>query len=146
MMQDLLIARVGGERFAVPAIEVQSVIEIGAIVPVPRAPAYIAGLTTQRSRTLTVIDVALALDLPRSEGRRSFALVIELGGVGYALAVDAVENVVAAEGDVQPTRVKLAPGWSHSARGVVETVVGTVLLVDIVRLVGSELEQEAAWQ
>lgn len=146
MSQDLLIARVGGERFAVPAVEVQSVIEIETIVPVPRAPVFIAGLTTQRSRTLTVIDVALALDLPQGPGRRNFALVIELGGVGYALAVDAVENVVMAEGDVQPVKVKLAPGWSRSARGMVETSIGTVLLVDIVRLVGVEVQQEATWQ
>lgn len=144
MNQDLLIARVGGERFAVPAVEVEAVIEIGVIVPVPRAPAYIAGLTTQRSRTLTVVDVALALDLPHSAGRRNFALVIAHDGVGYALAVDAVENVVAAASEVHPAGVRLAPGWSRCARGIVDTSVGTVLLVDIVRLVSTEIEQEAA--
>lgn len=144
MTNDLLIARVAGERIAMAAIEVQSVIELGAIVPVPLAPRNIAGLATQRSRTLTVIDVALALDLsPRSAPAR-FAVVVEIEGVGYALAVDAVEHVIPALGDVQPVKARLSPGWARSAVGMVETSVGTVLQVDLTRLVGGEAQQKAA--
>lgn len=146
MNQDLLIARVAGERFAVPAIAVQSVIELGEIVPVPRSPGFVAGLTTQRSRTLTVIDVALALDLPGSSGQRGFALVADLDGVGFALAVDAVESVTPALDEAKPSTIRFAPGWTRSAVGMVETSVGAVLLVDLTKLIGIEVQQEASWQ
>lgn len=141
MTNDLLIARVDGERIALSAIEVQSVIELGEIVPVPLAPFPVVGLTTQRSRTLTVIDVALALGLPPTGPAARFAVVVEIAGVGYALAVDAVENVIPALGPAQPVKIKLAPGWAHSAVGMVDTSIGTVLQVDLARLVvGPELE------
>lgn len=144
MNNDLLIARVAGERIAMAATEVQSVIELGEIVPVPLAPQLVAGLATQRSRTLTVIDVAKALELPVCGGNSRFAVVVEIAGVGYALAVEAVENVIPAQGEVQPVKVKLAPGWARSAVGMVDTVIGTVLQVDLTRLVGGEVQQKAA--
>ncbi|NBW76223.1 MAG: chemotaxis protein CheW [Sphingomonadaceae bacterium] len=143
MTNDLLIARVAGERIALAAIEVQSVIELGEIVPVPLAPRLVAGLATQRSRTLTVIDVALALDLAPTIGGARFAVVVEIEGVGYALAVDAVEHVIPALSPVQPAKIKLSPGWLHCAAGMVDTSVGTVLKVDLTRLVAGP-EQKAA--
>jgi purine-binding chemotaxis protein CheW len=143
MTNDLLIARVAGERIALAAIEVQSVIELGEIVPVPLAPSPVVGLATQRSRTLTVIDVALALELPPAGASARFAVVVELDGVGYALAVEAVENVIPALGELRAPKVKLSPGRARSALGMVDTSVGTVLQVDLTRLVGGA-EQKAA--
>ena len=144
MNRDLLIARVAGQRFAVPAVEVQSVVELGAVVPVPRAPGWIAGLTTQRSRTLTVIDVAVANDPAGAAKSHRFALVAEVDGCGYALAVDAVESVLPTESEIQSPRVKLAAGWARVAVGMVETAVGTVLPIDLGRLVNSSEQLEAA--
>lgn len=144
MTNDLLIARVSGERIAMTAVEVQSVIELGEIVPVPLAPRIVAGLATQRSRTLTVVDVALALDLPGRGAAARFAVVVEIDGVGYALAVDAVEHVTPALGAAQPVKARLSPGWARSAIGMVDTSVGTVLQVDLTRLVAGEPQQKAA--
>lgn len=144
MTEDLLIARVGGERIAMSATAIQSVIELGEVIAVPHAPAFIAGLATQRSRTLTVCDVAVAVGLPPSGERLRFAVVTEFEGIGYALAVDAVESVIPALGAVRPVKTKLSPGWAHSAAGMVDTSLGTVLLVDLQRLVGSELQRKAA--
>jgi len=141
MTNDLLIARVNGERIALSAIEVQSVIELGEIVPVPLAPVPVAGLASQRSRTLTVIDVAQALGLLAAGSTARFAVVVEVDGVGYALAVDAVENVIPALGPAQPVKIKLSPGFAHSAVGMVDTAIGTILQVDLTRLVaGPELK------
>ena len=144
MTADVLIARVAGERIAMAAVDVQSVIELGEVVPVPRAPPVIAGLTTQRSRTLTVVDVARAIGLTRPSEALRFAVVVEIDGVGYALAVDAVENVIPTIGAVQPIKIKLSPGWARSASGMVDTSVGTVLLVDLTRLVGNHTQAKAA--
>ena len=143
MNSDMLIARVAGERVAIAAVDIQTVIELAAVIPVPRAPPIIAGLAAQRSRTLTVIDVARAFGLPSRPDTAHFAVVIEIEGVGYALAVDAVENVIPAIGEVQPCKVKLSPEWARSAVGMIDTTVGTVLLLDLTKLVGGEMQQKA---
>jgi purine-binding chemotaxis protein CheW len=83
MNGELLVARVAGERFAVPAVRIQSVIALDRVVPVPRAPGFVAGLTTLRSRTLTVIDVACSLGLARPEVAARFALVTECARGGF---------------------------------------------------------------
>ena len=144
MTEDLLIARAGGERIAVQATTVQSVIELAEVIPVPGAPAFVAGLATQRSRTLTVCDVAAALGLVRDRPSLKFAVVAEFDGIGYALAVDAVEHVLPALGEIKPVKARLSPGWAKCALGMVETAVGMVLLIDLARLVGNELQGKAA--
>jgi purine-binding chemotaxis protein CheW len=143
MSGDMLIARVAGERIAIAAVDIQTVIELGEVVPVPCAPVVVAGLAAQRSRTLTVIDVASAFGLPSRPDTARFAVVVEIAGVGYALAVDAVENVIPAIGKVQPVKVKLSQEWARSAVGMIDTAVGTVLLLDLTKLVGGEMQQKA---
>ena len=143
MSAPLLIDRVAGDRIAVPADRVHSVIELERIIPAPRAPGYIAGLTTLRSRTLTVIDTARALGLPGAD-RTEFALVVESDGCGYALIVDEVENV--ASGETLPCRpeVKLAEGWKRVAQGLVETDAGSLLVVDLDTIIaGPQINQAA---
>lgn len=144
MSEDYLVARIGGERFAIPATRVQSVIELSEIVPAPRAPAFIAGLATLRSRSLTVIDTARSLELAQDRAPLKFALVTELEGCGYALAVEAVENVVTSGGAVEPLQVKLADGWMRVARGVIDTPIGVILLIDLERLISGPSQLKAA--
>ena len=143
MSTPLLIVRIAGDRIAVPAERVHSVVELGRIVPVPRAPRYIAGLTTLRSRTLTVIDTACALGVP-SSASAEFALVVESDGCGYALLVESVENVET--GEPVPCRpdVKLADGWARAARGLVETESGSLLVIDLEMIIAGPLQEEAA--
>lgn len=143
MSAPLLIVKVAGDRIAVPADRVHSVIELERIIPAPRAPGYIAGLTTLRSRTLTVIDTARALGLPGTQSTE-FALVVESDGCGYALIVEEVENV--ASGETLPCRpeVKLDEGWKRVAQGLVETDSGSLLVVDLDTIIaGPEISQAA---
>lgn len=144
MTQDHLIVRVAGHRVAVSAADVLCVIELGSVVPVPGAPPFVLGLATQRSRTLTVFDFAGSLGLERSESPLCFAIVLDFGGVGYALAVEAVESVTAALGPVQPVKANLSAGWARCASGMIETAGGTVLLIDLAKLVDTEKREEAA--
>ncbi len=144
MTHDHLIVRVAGHRLAVAASDVLCVIELGNVVPVPGAPPFVLGLATQRSRTLNVFDLAVGVGLPRSEHPLRFAVVLDFGGVGYAMAVDAVESVTAATGPVQRVKANLSSGWARCAAGMIETAVGTVLLIDLARLVETEMLEKAA--
>ena len=80
MNELLLVVTIAGERVALPAAAVESVVELDTLIPVPRAAPHVAGLSALRSRVLTVIDCMRSLELgddrllgrhPRSRGRRA---------------------------------------------------------------------------
>ena len=139
MNELLLIVAIAGNRVAFPAARVESVVELDTLIPVPRAPAHLAGLSALRSRVLTVIDCRLSLELnpkPRPEGELLLeAAVVEIDGHFYALIVDAVEDVVEALSDPVAVRGAMEPGWQRVATGMVETEEGPLLLVDVAALV-----------
>ena len=146
MNQLLLIVSIAGSRVALPAADVESVVELDALIPVPRAAPHVAGLSALRSRVLTVIDSVRALDLGESDcsdGIRE-AAVVELDGHHYALIVDAVEDVVDALSEPSPIRAAMGDGWERVSLGMVETEQGPLLLVDIAALVSGEAAEARA--
>lgn len=137
----LLIATIAGERVALPAAAVESVVELDALIPVPRAAPHVAGLSALRSRVLTVIDCRRSLELGEIDRKDSIveAAVVELDGHHYALIVDQVEDVVEALSDPSPVRAAMGDGWERVSLGMVETEVGPLLLIDVAAVVaGSE--------
>ncbi|MDQ3078258.1 MAG: chemotaxis protein CheW [Pseudomonadota bacterium] len=136
MNELLLIVTVAGSRVAFPAAKVESVVELDALSPVPRAAAHVAGLSALRSRVLTVIDCQRSLELGTTDlsGLRE-AAVVEIEGHHYALTVDAVEDVVEALSEPVPVRAAMGAGWERVGLGMIETEEGPLLLVDIDALI-----------
>ena len=133
----LLVASIAGSRVALPAADVESVIELDALIPVPCAPPHVAGLSALRSRVLTVIDCQRALGLGSTDFTRPIqeAAVVECEGHHYALSVDAVEDVCEAQSEPAAVRAAMEEGWERVAAGMVETELGPLLLVDIAKLI-----------
>lgn len=136
MSELLVIAVIGTRRCALRAHDVQSVIEVGQISPIPRTAPHILGLAALRSQALTVIDCRIALGLPLdglpTDDR---AVVVKVAGHSFALVVDAIEDVE--EALTQPERISGGFGveWSRVGEGLVETGGGPVLLLDVAQLV-----------
>jgi purine-binding chemotaxis protein CheW len=132
-----LIVRLAGDRIALPAAEIDSVVEIDVLTPVPGTPPYVAGLAALRSRVLTVIDAHAALGLPPS-GRPPAAEAVMLGHEGhcYALLVEAVEDAIDFDVPLEPLRAQPAPAWARVARGIVAHDGGAMLVVAPGALVG----------
>ena len=145
MNELLLIVTIAGSRVAFPAAKVESVVELDALSPVPRAAAHIAGLSALRSRVLTVLDCQRSLELGSTDlsGLRE-AAVVEVDGHHYALTVDAVEDVVEALSEPQPLRAAMEAGWERVGLGLIETEEGPLLLVDIAALIAGPASDRAA--
>lgn len=138
----VLIATIGGQRVAIDAAKIESVVDLWQIVPVPLSADHVLGLAAVRSRVLTVIDAAIAAGLPSTWlGNR--ALVIETGGHSYALCVDAVDDVAAPLGDPQPFDGSAGANWTGIASATIDTEFGFALLIDPDRLVGGALAEAA---
>ncbi|MBA2635813.1 MAG: chemotaxis protein CheW [Sphingomonas sp.] len=141
----LLVVTIAGERVALAADAVESVVELDTLIAVPRAAPHIAGLSALRSRVLTVIDCRRSLELGETECANGIreAAVVELDGHHYALIVDLVEDVVEALSDPAPVRVAMGPGWERVSKGMVETEQGPLLLIEVAGLI-SGVEARAA--
>ena len=134
MAELLLIATLAGERVALPAARIESVVEIENVTPVPRAARHIAGLTALRSRVLTVIDCVASIGHGCVEQPRD-ALVAVVDGHPYALLVDRIEDVVESEGEAGAIPPGLSPGWARVAGAYVPASGGLILLADVDALI-----------
>ncbi|TKD50901.1 chemotaxis protein CheW [Sphingomonas baiyangensis] len=134
-MPDLyLIAHVAGRAVAIESAAVESVVDIGDITPVPRAPATVRGLATLRSRVVTVIDTQVALG-GNAEAKARRAVVTQVDGHHYAFLVDTLDDIAAF--DLQPLAagVALDGAWSEAGRGIVDRDGEPVLVIDLTALV-----------
>ena len=84
--------RAGGEDLAVPVEQAREVVEVGDVAPVPGAREAVLGVRNLRGRVLPVLDLAVALGLPR--GRPARILVVEERNHSVGLAVDAVLDLI----------------------------------------------------
>ena len=128
----LVVAQIAGRACALSALDVKSVIEIGTVTPIPRAPAWIAGITALRSQALTVIDCRRAIGLADAAWPTDHrAVVVADGGHAYALLVDSIEDITTAASEAGQVPGGFGPEWSRIATGMVETMAGPALLVDL---------------
>lgn len=130
-MNDLLvILDIAGRSAAIRAVEVQSVIELDDIYPVPMAPDFVVGLTAMRSQSLTVIDTRAAIGMTEAEAAGERAAVVEVDGHQYALLVDAVHDVTEAQSGLKPIPGGFGAAWERVAEGMIETESGPTLLIN----------------
>jgi len=146
MTQMLLVIMLAGRRAALPAVQVNAVVELAEVTPVPRAARHVTGLAALRSRPLTVIDCTASLGIgsEQADWRRQRAVVVEHEGHLYGLLVDAADDIVAAHDEARPLGADPGPGWQRVALGRVETEAGAVLLLDIGALIAGPAESLAA--
>jgi purine-binding chemotaxis protein CheW len=145
MAELLLIVRLAGRRVALPAADVEAVVELEGITPAPRSAPHVAGLSSLRSRVLTVIDGLASLEIGDgpAEGQLE-AIVVPSGGHTYAILVEAVEDVIEAARPSAPVRTQVGAGWERVASGMVETGGDLLLLVDPHALIAGPAAPRAA--
>ena len=105
--QDLLIVRIGQERFGVPLEAVDELVESPRLRVVPGAPDALLGLFTLGDRLLPLYSAATVLGT--SATGLQVALVMRGGSARIALAVDDADDVI----NVPLTDVIDAPHTGH---------------------------------
>jgi len=105
--QDLLVVRIGAERFGVPLDAIDELLEEPRIRSVPGAPEHLLGLITMGNATLPLYSPSLLLGMePHGE---HVALVMHGGGIRMAIAVDDADDVIT----IALARVLDAPRTGH---------------------------------
>jgi purine-binding chemotaxis protein CheW len=131
-----LIVQLAGQRVALSADHVESVVEVDAVTPVPLVARHVAGLAALRSRVLTIIDSLAALELGTTplDGTKQ-AVIVTVDGHLYGLIVDQVEDVASLDQGITQVRVPLSAGWQRTALGMIEIDGDALLLLDPAALV-----------
>lgn len=119
-MNLFLIAQIAGRMVAIESAQVDSVVDIGVIVPVPRADRQVRGLAALRSRVVTVIDTRAALGLPAGRAEASRAVITVVDGHHYAILVDSLDDVAPFELLPLSSGIVLDKGWRAVGRGLIE--------------------------
>ncbi len=133
--QLFLIAYIAGRGVAIDFSQVESVVDIGAITPTPRAARHIRGLAALRSRVVTVIDTHAALGLPPVAITGSRAVITVVDGHHYAVLVDSLDDVAPFEASPLPAGIVLDAGWSAAGCGEVERDGEPILVIDLTALI-----------
>jgi purine-binding chemotaxis protein CheW len=139
-----LIATIAGQPVAIHASLVDSVVDLGAIAPVPLAPPHVAGLAALRSKVLTVICCECSLGFVPTLRETRRAVVIQIDGHHYGLIVGSIEDARVIDTPPQPIRARLEPGWARIATGMLEYDGEALLLIDPARIVAGADEALAA--
>lgn len=134
-MELFLIAHVAGRPVAIESAQVDSVVDLGDTVAVPRAERTVRGLAALRSRVVTVIDTGLALGLAPMPANARRAVITRVEGHAYAVLVDALEDVASFDRLPLSPGLALRGGWAHVGDAMVERDGEPVLILDLVRIV-----------
>lgn len=115
-----LFAVIADTPVAVRADEIEAVVRLGEVVPVPRVPPHVRGLAALRSRVLTVIDMHVRIfgAEPRA-AMAGHAIVAEIAGHSYGFCVDALADICHAAQGIQPVRGRVDPAWAPFVTGLV---------------------------
>ena len=138
--------RLSDETYGINVMQVQEVLRVSEIAPVPGAPHYVLGIINLRGNVVTVVDTRIRLGLATSEVTDSTRIVIIEGEKHVVgILVDCVAEVV----DLVASEVESAPnvGNEESAKyiqGVASRGDELLILVDLNKLLTDEEWEELA--
>ncbi|TAN46394.1 MAG: chemotaxis protein CheW [Methylococcaceae bacterium] len=139
--------RLGDEMYGINVMQVQEVLRLTDIAPVPGAPGYVIGIINLRGNVVTVIDLRNRFGLPSKESDdASRIVIIEAEDQVIGILVDSVAEVV----ELRSTDIETAPnvGNEESSRyiqGVSSRGNELLILLDLNKLFSDEEKAEMSF-
>lgn len=134
------------EKYGIKVMQVQEVLRMTEIAPVPGAPHYVLGIINLRGSVVTVIDTRRRFGLADADADDETRIVIvEADNNVVGILVDSVAEVV----DLRMSEMETAPnvGNDESSKyiqGVSSRGDELLILVDVNKLLSDEEWQEVA--
>ena len=136
--------RLENEKYGINVMQVQEVLRVTEIAPVPGAPDYVLGIINLRGNVVTVIDTRKRFGLNSIDVEDATRIVIiEADEQVVGILVDSVAEVV----DLRVSEIESAPnvGTEESAKfiqGVASQDGELLIIIDLNRLLTDEQWQE----
>jgi len=132
------------EKYGINVMQVQEVLRVTEIAPVPGAPDYVLGIINLRGNVVTVIDTRKRFGLESKDLDDSARIVIvESNDQVVGILVDSVAEVI----DLQLSEIETAPnvGTEDSSRfiqGVASQNDELLIIIDLNKLLSDEEWEE----
>lgn len=125
------------ETYGVNVMQVQEVLRVPDVAPVPGAPAQVLGIINLRGNVVTVLDARKLLGLAANEVTDNTRVVIvEAGKLRVGLLVDSVAEVVnIATSDIDPPPTIGKDDGSRYILGVRSSADQIIILIDLDKLI-----------
>jgi purine-binding chemotaxis protein CheW len=133
--------RLGDEIYGIDVLQVQEVLRITEISPVPGAPHYVLGIINLRGNVVTVIDARNRFGLPPKEtDDASRIIVVDAFDKVVGLLVDNVSEVAY----VPNSQIEVGPNvgaddGNKFVSGVSNRDGDLLIMVDLAKLINTEL-------
>jgi purine-binding chemotaxis protein CheW len=136
----------GAQTYGVDILRVQEIRGWSAVTKIPQAAPHVLGVLNLRGSIVPIVDLRMRFQLERAEYTPVTVIIVLsiLAGANrrdFGVVVDGVSDVV----DVNDTEVRPAPelgsrGATSYIRGLVTLAERMVVLLDIDRLIGADLD------
>jgi purine-binding chemotaxis protein CheW len=141
-LHHLVTFRLGQQTYALPIEPIVQIIEMVTITPIPQVNHSVEGVINLRGAAVPVVNLRRHLGLPEAQRQLHTPIVlVQCGGRTVGLIVDQVSDVldvgagqIACPTDLLPDGLSDAP----LLRGLIQSPVGAVLLLDLERLFSAE--------
>jgi len=136
----LVTFQLGGETYGIDVMNVQEVLRITEIAPVPGAPDYVLGIINLRGNVVTVVDTRARFGLPSSEtDDASRIVIVESENQVVGILVDSVAEVV----ELNQSEIDVPPnvGNEDSGRyvlGVANRESDLLIVIDLDKLLARD--------
>ncbi len=127
------------EFYGINVMQVQEVLRLTEIAPVPGAPSYVLGIINLRGNVVTVIDTRARFGLMTKEADESSRIiVVEVSGHVIGMLVDSVAEVVY----LRQSEIDIAPNISDDSSRFIQGVCNRekylLILVDVNKLLNDD--------
>ena len=135
-----------GETYGVDVLQVQEVLRVSEISPVPGAPEYVLGIINLRGNIVTVIDTRQRFGLrPKELDDLSRIIIIEVASNVIGILVDSVAEVVYLHESSMESAPNVGSGeGSRYIQGVCNRENQLLILVDLNKLLADDEWKDVA--
>lgn len=132
--------RLADETYGINVMQVQEVLRMTDVAPVPGAPHYVMGIINLRGNVVTVLDTRKLLDLATGDiTDTSRIMIIESGKVTVGLLVDSVAEVVnISSSEIDPPPSVGNDDGSRYIQGIYSSEQQILILIDLDKLINEE--------
>ncbi len=131
---DVLVFRLGSERYGVETGSVSAVASLRELTPVPGTPLVIRGVFLHRGRVLPVLDLNPLFGQTKDSEGDDAVIVVEAGGMTFGIAATEVVGIRGAHvQQLAPVLGASSDQRSALIRGVTDDLVGILDLPALAR-------------
>ena len=139
MENQLVVFDLAHEHYGVDISAVEGIIKMQAITAVPRAPAFVEGVTNLRGKVLPVIDLRRRFGLPGEEATKDTRIVVvEMNGATVGIGVDGVSEVLRVSPEaIEPPSPIVTTVDSAFIKGIAKIAQRLVILLDLSKVLSA---------